>query len=74
MSKKIIIVTNGDDWEGLYLDGKLITEGHSVSPRDICNALNINMELVELSSEYLGEKISNLPKDFSKIPKKYILK
>lgn len=32
--KLFIILTNGDDWEGLYCENKLIAEGHNI-PRDI---------------------------------------
>ncbi len=37
--KKITIVSNGDDWEGVYLDGKLLAQGHSVDADDILVAL-----------------------------------
>ena len=32
MSKMVII--RADDWEGIYIDGKLETEGHSTEPYD----------------------------------------
>ena len=71
--KKITLVTNSDDWEGLYIDGKLASEDHSISVSDVCAALDIEMERVEVSTQYLGTKVSNLPQELSKIPKKYIV-
>lgn len=70
---KITLVTNGDDWEGLYLNGKLFSEDHSIPILDVCAALDVEMERLEVSTEYLGNKVSNLPKELSKIPKKYIV-
>ena len=55
MSKKklsIALVTCDDgDWEGLFIDGKLITEGHSVPSTDVLDKLEelgvINFESYE---------------------------
>ena len=30
---------HADDWEGLYIDGKLILEGHSLSAVDVLDAI-----------------------------------
>lgn len=35
----ITIVSNDDDWEGLYIDGKLFTQDHSLSAEDILRAM-----------------------------------
>lgn len=42
-------VSNGDDWEGIYLDGKLLAQGHSVSAEDILLALGhkVKYEMTE---------------------------
>lgn len=29
----------GNDWEGLYLDGELIAQNHSLSARDVLDAI-----------------------------------
>ena len=34
MSKQYVIV-NGDDWQGIFVDGKLISEGHSFSSYEL---------------------------------------
>lgn len=69
---KITIVSNGDDWEGLYLDGVLFCEGHDVTLRDLARALDLENEKIYVSTEWLGGKASNLPEKLSKVPKKWI--
>lgn len=32
---ELVIVSNGDDWEALYVNGKLTDEGHSIRIRDL---------------------------------------
>ena len=39
-----------DDWEALYIDGKLVKEGHSVETEDVLDVLGI-----EYTSEYLDD-------------------
>lgn len=47
---RVCIVGNpGGDWEGLYLNGKLMGEGHSISINNVLDNL-LNMKLV--SHEY----------------------
>lgn len=29
-----VVFARGDDWEGLYLDGILVEEGHSIQPEE----------------------------------------
>lgn len=70
----IKLVTNCDDWQGLYIDGKLITEGHSISLRDFADAVGVEYDRVEVSTAWLGRKVGNLPATFDKVPKKYIIK
>lgn len=41
---KIQFLTNDDDWTGLYIDGKLIIEGHSIRARDVVEALGYKYE------------------------------
>jgi hypothetical protein len=44
----------GDDWEGLYLDGLLIREGHSLDVRDVLEALGITVDYV-MADDCLNE-------------------
>lgn len=71
-TQKITIVSNGDDWEGLYLDGVLVDEGHEITPLALAEALGLENERVYVSYQWLGEKVSNLPEKLNKIPEKYI--
>lgn len=34
LDARTVTLVSGDDWSGLYIDGALVTEGHSVSARD----------------------------------------
>lgn len=43
MDEKIVIV-RGDDWEGCYVDGKLVTQGHSLTIQEIFKILKIDAE------------------------------
>lgn len=70
MNKQIVIVSNGDDWEGLYIDGKLVTENHRLSPRDVLNALGLTLERKHVSTEYLGGEVVSLPQNIKEIPKR----
>ncbi len=69
----VTIVTNGNDWEGLYIDGELINENHSLRTVDILAALGIDIKHVEVSCDWLGDIVCSLPKLESEIPKEYIL-
>ncbi len=70
---KVTLVSNGDDWEGLYVDGELKTEGHRVTAYDLAEVLGLEWDRVDVSTSWLGGKVSNLPAQLSKIPKKAIL-
>ena len=50
---KVTIVSNGDDWNGLYLDGVLVQQGHEVSVRSVLKALGIECEEVWCDNEWL---------------------
>lgn len=65
MTKKITIATNYDDWEGLYVDGILFTEGHKLRSEDIFEALGIHYEEVSAGS-YL-ENYGRLPENLDEL-------
>lgn len=46
MDIKIVFHPSGD-WEGLYIDGELENEGHSISAEDVIRALQAHARLVE---------------------------
>ncbi len=68
MVKEIKIVSNYDDWEGLYINDVLVYQHHKIPLRVILNELNINLEELEVSHEYLGETVAELPKNIKDIP------
>lgn len=37
--KKQVVKVTGDDWSGIYIDGKLVTEGHSIPFHDLMEVL-----------------------------------
>ena len=43
--RKRILILFADDWEGLYVDGKLIEEEHSLGESDILFLLKLSEEL-----------------------------
>ena len=48
----------GEDWEGLYVDGVLYVQGHSIDARDIAGAANLKFETThatEAGSDYLAD-------------------
>lgn len=67
MAKKkdeVILATNGDDWEGLYVNGKLVTEDHKIRLQDLAVALKLNFKRVEFNSDWLLHKMGGgLPED-----------
>jgi hypothetical protein len=50
--KRINVVSSvSGDWYGLYINGKLVHEGHSISYKDVFEALNLKYEYEELDFE-----------------------
>jgi hypothetical protein len=45
-------VVLGSDWTGIYLDGELVEQGHSVSARQLAEALGYSVAEVELPISY----------------------
>lgn len=62
-----ILVSNGDDWEGLYVNGKLVQQDHSLSARDVLSLIGIDIEQRWVSYDYTAER-GNLPDKLADIP------
>src|SRR5271157_2037686 len=60
--RPIITIVRADDWKGLYLDGKLVDEGHRVDTIDVLKHLGIEAEQFWANDEWLGDR-GNLPVD-----------
>ncbi|MFA5669967.1 MAG: hypothetical protein WC967_12030 [Balneolaceae bacterium] len=70
---QVSLVTDYDgEWQGLYINGKLIVEDHKVTTRDMGEAINekdknIYFEHLELDPSYL-KNVQNLPEYLDEIP------
>lgn len=51
MSKFNYVWNENGDWEGLYDDGKLILEGHSIGVGDLAAYLGLNFHACEVSNQ-----------------------
>lgn len=60
MGTNVVIVGNGDDWEGLYIHGRLFLQGHRLTAEDILEAFHINYES-KLTAEGWLEEVGHLP-------------
>jgi hypothetical protein len=65
-----VVIVNGDDWKGVYIDGKLRYEGHNIRPEELLKLLGINCRDFECDLNWL-EDLGNLPEDLKdvKLPK-----
>lgn len=52
--RKIVFATNYNDWEGLYINGVLATEGFPLNVQDILEALDVSYTEVD-ARQYLKD-------------------
>lgn len=69
----ITFVSNDDDWEGVYINGELAAEGHSISAQDLADVLSLEFQSIYVSNEWLGDEVGNLPENINDIPKEVVL-
>lgn len=64
MNKEIVILgTTDGDWMGMYVNGKIQIEGHTLSWRDVLDVLDIYWEYHESEEiDAIGLKTGRLPK------------
>lgn len=58
---KLTLVTNYDDWEGLYKDGQLIEQDHHIRWIDVLNKIGIPVDIVEVNDDQLYKMGLSLP-------------
>ena len=62
--KSLIFVHDYDgEWAGVYLDKKLVIQGHSFTPEEVMDALGVDYGAVEVNLEELGD----CPEDFDEL-------
>lgn len=61
-----IMLVFADDWSGLYINGKLEYEGHSIEPENVLTVLNIPYEEKWADEEWLND-LGRLPKKLSEV-------
>ena len=54
MNIKLVKSEDGD-WEAIYVDGVLAVENHSLRTTDVLEAVELDYEKVELSTDWLEE-------------------
>ncbi|OPH61892.1 hypothetical protein BC351_01225 [Paenibacillus ferrarius] len=54
MGEKVLTLVSGDDWEGLYYDGKLIEEEHTIQRKTLVDQMKhyttFNVEFKTINS------------------------
>jgi hypothetical protein len=66
--RAIEIVSSSDgDWEGLYLNGELKAEGHSLNLWDVFEAIGLAAGFREVDSDWLNDR-GNLPTGIAELP------
>ncbi len=63
---KEITYVQGDDWEGVYVDGKLELEGHSLDFRDVLDILGCKVSTIPADCNWL-HKVGRLPSDLKEV-------
>ena len=49
-------------WDGVYINGQLVHEGHTLDPLALLEALGIDYSLREVAQEYLNDR-GGYPRD-----------
>ena len=55
-----------DDWEGLYVDGKLATQGHSLTIQDVLEHIGIGSVTLWANEEWLIKR-GSLPERLKQV-------
>lgn len=66
MKKNKITFVDSDDWEGLYINGELVLENHSLRIYDVLKALGIKYEVINADDDWLAS-CGNLPENLTDV-------
>jgi len=61
-----VVIVEGDDWKGLYVDGKLEYEDHNITPKKVLDVLGIELGIMECDLNWLFER-GDMPKNLSEV-------
>lgn len=64
--KTVTIIDNGDDWIGVYIDGKLVVQDHRINPRELLKQLGYFVECPEPDYDWMDD-VAYLPEDLSDV-------
>lgn len=64
---KLTLVSDGNYWQGLYVDGELYCEGHAVTPDQVAAALGHELTYQYTDAEWLQER-GTLPRKLANVP------
>mgnify|MGYP001568430032 FL=1 len=67
-SSKRIVFVSGEDWTGVYLNGRLLVQNSSILAKDILKHLGYEIEDMEVDQEWLEDQ-GELPIQLKNIPK-----
>ena len=56
MKENKITFVGADDWEGLYVNDKLVMENHSLDVFKVLNAIGVDYKYIEADNEWIGEQ------------------
>lgn len=61
-----IVSSPSGDWEGLYLDGRLVVEGHSLSWWQVLSAIRIEYDMSECDETWIND-VGRLPENLDDV-------
>jgi hypothetical protein len=65
MKKQITFVV-GDDWEGLYIDGRLEAQNNSLGAREVLRAIGLFYDYLEVDDDWLDD-LTTLPQNLADV-------
>ena len=70
LKNKKLILMRGDDWEGIYYEGKLLYQGHSINWYDVLKKLGYATKLKYIESEEDWKELGwSLPENIEDVQK-----
>jgi hypothetical protein len=55
------VLIRSEDWEGLYIKGQLVVEGHSLTAIDVLAAIGIRADSKFCNEDWLADEGGSLP-------------